>query len=113
MCFSLVEAGLNLAQFGHDDRLAVAKDRDLAGELVDLGVVLGELARQDALAVALLGELSLALVQLGLQILGAGTVGPRDRDHGEHGHDERGAQGIAGVCDDSHNSSCPNGVAPK
>ena len=74
-----VEARLGAAQLADHDRLAVAQDRDLAGELVDLGVVVGELAREDALLVLLLVELGLALVELGLQVLGAGAATEREQ----------------------------------
>ncbi len=67
--FSRLRRCLDAAQLGDHDRLAVAQDRDLAGELVDAGVVVGELAREDALAVLL-------LLELGLGAGRAATAGP-------------------------------------
>ena len=71
-----LQPGLDPAQLGDHDRLAVAQDRDLAGELVDLGVVVGELAREHALAVLLLRRARPRFWSSSrLQVLGAGAAG--------------------------------------
>ncbi len=92
-----VEARLDAAQLGDHHGLAVAQDRDLAGELVDLGVVVGELAREHSLAVLLLIELRLALVELRLQVLGEGPAGEREGERREHGAADRHHEGARGA----------------
>ena len=80
---------LHLVELLLDDRLAVAKNRDLAGENVDPSEYSEISVERTRLVVLLLAELRLLLVELRLQVLGAGGARERQREADRAGGGER------------------------